>query len=138
MFTAQLAERCGHLLGIDASEQAMAQARRRCADLPQVVLQRLQLPDEFPAATFDLITFCKVGYYLNLPDLARAAALIAAVLPVSGQLLLAHWTPPVHNYPLTGDEVHEFFMQGTGPAGPWRHLTGQRHSQYRLDVLGKK
>ena len=103
-----------------------------------MVLQRLQLPDKFPAATFDLITFCKVGCCLNQPDLARTAALIAAALPVGGQLLLAHWMPPVHNYPLTGDEVHEFFMQGTGPAGPWRRLTGQRHSQYWLDVLEKK
>ncbi len=138
VFTAQLALRCGQLLGVDVSEEALARARQRCADLPQVTLQRLRVPDEFPAAAFDLVTVCEVGYYWNLTDLARAADLIAGALPVGGHLLLVHWTPPVHDYPLTGDEVHEFFLQKTGPDGPWRHLTGQRQPQYRLDVLEKQ
>lgn len=138
VFTAQLAPRCGYLLGVDVSEQALAQARRRCAGLPQVALRLLRVPDEFPAAPFDLITVCEVGYYWNLADLARAADLIAGALPAGGQLLLVHWTAPVHDYPLTGDEVHEFFLQKTGPDGPWRHLTGQRQPEYRLDVLEKR
>ena len=42
-------------------------------------------------------------------DLARAADLLIAALNPGGQLLLVHWTPPVHDYPLTGDEVPQFF-----------------------------
>ncbi len=138
VFTALLAGRCGHLLGVDVSEQALAQARRRCAGLPQVALQLLRVPDEFPTAEFDLVTLCEVGYYWNLADLARAAGRIAAAVPAGGHLLLVHWTPTVPDYPLTGDEVHEFFLQRTGPNGLWRHLAGQRHPQYRLDVLEKQ
>ncbi|OGX91341.1 class I SAM-dependent DNA methyltransferase [Hymenobacter coccineus] len=138
VFTAQLAQRCDHLLGVDVSAEALAQARRRCADLPQVTLQQMQLPDEFPQGPFDLITLCEVGYYWNFADLARAADCIAGTLPAGGQLLLVHWTPPVHDYPLTGDEVHEFFLQKVGNKGPWTHLGGQRHPQYRLDVLEKR
>ena len=138
VFTALLAPRCGHLLGVDVSEQALAQARQRCAGLPQVALAQQRLPDEFPAGAFDLITLCEVGYYWSPADLARAAAGIAGALPAGGQLLLVHWTPPVHDYPLTGDEVHEFFLQKTGPDGVWQSLAGQRHPQYRLDVLAKR
>jgi SAM-dependent methyltransferase len=138
VFTAQLAQRCDQLLGVDVSAEALTQARRRCADLPQVTLQQMQLPDEFPAGSFDLITLCEVGYYWNLADLARAADRIAEAMPTGGQLLLVHWTPPVHDYPLTGDEVHEFFLQKAIPEGPWMHLSGQRYPQYRLDVLEKK
>ena len=36
VLTAQLAARCEQLLSIDVSEQALDQARERCAQLPQV------------------------------------------------------------------------------------------------------
>ena len=138
VFTAQLAPRCGQLLGIDVSEAPLARARQHCAGLPQVALRVQRVPEEFPAGAFDLITLCEVGYYWNPADLARAAQQIIEHLPPSGQLLLVHWLPAVHDYPLTGDEVHEFFLQKAQPGGPLRHLSGQRHGKYRLDVLEKK
>ena len=48
VLTAQLAPRCGHLLAVDVSEAALAQARTRCADLPQVALRLMRVPEEFP------------------------------------------------------------------------------------------
>ncbi len=137
VFTAGLAPRCGHLLGVDVSEAPLAAARQRCAALPQVELRLLRVPDEFPAGKFDLITLCEVGYYWSAADLARAADRIVAGLQAGGQLLLVHWLPTVHDYPLTGDEVHEFFLGKTQAGGPLRHLGGQRQEQYRLDVLDK-
>jgi SAM-dependent methyltransferase len=135
VFTAQLAQRCGHLLSIDVSEAALAQARQRCADLPQVEIKKMQVPSEFPTGQFDLILVSEVGYYLSPPDLARAADQMLAALPTGGQLLLVHWTPIVPDYPQTGDEVHEFFLQKAQPGGPLKHLLGQRHDKYRLDLL---
>ena len=79
----------------------------------------------------------EVGYYWARPDLERVAALLLAALEPGGQLLLVHWTPPVHDYPLTGDEVHEFFLQKAAPDGELRHLHGLRHETYRLDLLEK-
>ena len=138
VLTAQLAPRCGHLLAVDVSEAALAQARTRCADLPQVALRLMRVPEEFPGQPFDLILLSEVGYYWSPADLARAAdQLITGLLP-GGQLLLVHWTAPVHDYPLTGDDVHEFFLAKTTNNGPLRHLDGQRHEQYRLDLLEKK
>jgi SAM-dependent methyltransferase len=137
VFTAQLAPRCGHLLSVDVSEAALTQARLRCANLPQVEIKKMQVPGEFPDGQFDLILVSEVGYYLSPPDLARAADQMLAGLTPGGQLLLVHWTPVVHDYPQTGDEVHEFFLAKTQPGGPLRHLLGERHDKYRLDLLEK-
>ena len=138
ILTAQLAARCGHLLGVDVNEAALAQARQRCADLPNVDLERLQVPKEFPSQQFDLILVSEVGYFWSPTDLACAADQIVAGLRSAGQLLLVHWTPAVHDYPLTGDDVHEFFLNKAATNGPLRHLTGQRHETYRLDLLEKR
>jgi SAM-dependent methyltransferase len=137
VFTAQLALRCSHLLAIDVSEAALAQARQRCANLPQVEIQKMQVPVEFPTGQFDLILLSEVGYYWSPADMARAADKILAALPPGGQLLLVHWTPVVPDYPQTGDEVHTFFLQKAEPGGPLRHLTAERYEKYRLDLLEK-
>lgn len=138
VLTAQLAPRCGQLLAVDVADAALAQARQRCAHLPQVQLQLMRLPEEFPAeAGFDLILLSEVGYYWSPADLQRAAELLVAALRPGGQLLLVHWTPPVHDYPLTGDDVHELFLSYTASAGPLRHCYGHRRATYRLDLLEK-
>lgn len=138
VLTAQLAPRCGHLLAVDVSEAALAQARARCAALPQVELRQMRVPEEFPAQQFDLIVLSEVGYYWAEADLARATEQLLAGLKPGGQLLLVHWTPPVHDYPLTGDDVHAFFLARASDSGPLRHLSGQRHDTYRLDLLEKR
>ncbi|KAA9325291.1 methyltransferase domain-containing protein [Hymenobacter busanensis] len=135
VLTAQLASRCGHLLAVDVSEAALMRARQRCAALPQVRVQRLQVPDAFPAGHFDLILLSEVGYYWDEPTLHRAANAMLAAMPAGAHLLLVHWTPEVHDYPLTGDEVHDYFLSLTGDAGPLRHLHGHRADTYRLDLL---
>ncbi|AIZ63108.1 methyltransferase [Hymenobacter sp. DG25B] len=137
VLTARLASRCGYLLAVDVAEAALAQARARCTGLPQVDIRRMQVPESFPEGQFNLILVSEVGYYWSWQALAQAAEAIRAALPVGGQLLLVHWTPPVHDYPLTGDQVHEYFLQHSGPDGPWRHLLGQREATYRLDLLEK-
>ncbi|NVO31904.1 class I SAM-dependent DNA methyltransferase [Hymenobacter lapidiphilus] len=138
ILTARLAPHCGYLLAVDVAEAALQQARQRCANLPQVELQLLRVPDEFPAGQFDLILVSEVGYYWSPADLARAADQLIATLPAGGHLVLVHWTPPVHDYPLTGDAVHEFFLEKATPNGPLRHLHGHRYEKYRLDVLERR
>jgi SAM-dependent methyltransferase len=137
VLTAQLAQRCGRLLSVDVSEAALAQARQRCAELPQVELRKMQVPAEFPSEQFDLILLSEVGYYWAPADLARAADLMLTALPTGAQLLLVHWTPVVPDYPQTGDEVHEFFLQKATSDGPLKHLHGHRAEKYRLDLFEK-
>ena len=138
VLTAQLALRCGSLLSVDVSEAALAQARQRCANLPQVELRKMQVPAEFPDGQFDLILLSEVGYYWAPDDLARAADLMLAALPTGAHLLLVHWTPVVPDYPQTGDEVHEFFLQKATPDGPLQHRHGHRAEKYRLDLFEKR
>ncbi|UOQ79412.1 class I SAM-dependent DNA methyltransferase [Hymenobacter sp. 5414T-23] len=136
VLTQQLAPRCHHLLAVDVAQAALDKARQRCASLPQVEFQQLQLPNDYPLSrSFDLILLSEVGYYWSPEDLLRASQQILHTLRPGGHLLLVHWTPPVHDYPLTGDAVHDFFLNLTTPGGPLRHLKSQRHATYRLDLF---
>jgi SAM-dependent methyltransferase len=135
VLTEQLATRCAHLLAVDVAAAALAKARRRCAHLPQVAFELMRIPEEFPAQQFELLIVSEVGYYWSPEDLETARGKILAALRPGGHVVLVHWTPPVHDYPLTGDDVHEFFLSWVEPAGPFRHLTSRRAPTYRLDVL---
>lgn len=138
ILTKQLAERCGKLLAVDASELPLKTARERLASFPAVTIQQMKIPDEFPEQTFELILVSEVGYYLSLTDLDRARQLLIGHLRPGGHLLLVHWTPFVPDYPLTGDQVHDFFLESAQANGPLTHLTNQRADTYRLDLFQKK
>ena len=131
VLTAQLAPCCKTLLAVDGSEAPLVRARQLCRDLPNVQIQQMQVPDQFPGGAFDLVLISEVGYYWSPDDFQTAQAAILEHLEPSGQLMLVHWTPPVHDYPLTGDEVHEAFLKLPG----LKHLSGHREETYRLDVL---
>ena len=131
VLTAQLAERCDRLLAVDVSEQALNTARNRCADLPEVHFERLQIPNEEPRGAFDLILVSEVGYYWGDEDLDRAIDLFARHQPTRGDLVLVHWTPFVHDYPLTGDAVHDRWLRRP----EWRTRSDEHRERYRVSVL---
>ena len=134
VLTRRLATRCERLLSVDVVESVLEQARERNRDLPQARFVRMVVPDEFPDEAFDLVVVSEVGYYWSRDALQAAKARISAALSPGGHLLLVHWTPFVHDYPLTGDEVHEAFLD-TSDGLPLRHLGGTRAERYRLDLL---
>ena len=133
-----LAQRCDHLLAVDASELPLKVARKRLAPYKQVIVEQTSIPDTFPDGKFDLIVLSEVGYYLALDDLKRARQQLVEHLERKGHLLLVHWTPFVHDYPLTGDQVHEQFLDIAGAEKPLIHLLGQRMEKYRLDLFQKQ
>ncbi|MDB5818988.1 MAG: methyltransferase [Rhizobacter sp.] len=135
VLTALLAPRCQHLLAVDVSEAPLAKARRRCADLPQVELKVMRVPQEFATGPFDLIMLSEVAYYWSRPDLEHAIDQVMDALETGGQVLLVHWTDPVHDYPLTGDQVHDLFEERGDRLA---HKLGKRHEKYRLDLFEKK
>lgn len=132
-----LAGRCEALLAVDASELPLKTARARLEPYKQVTVRQLSIPDEFPEGAFDLILLSEVGYYLAMEDLQRARRKMLDQLTQNGHLLLVHWTPVVHDYPLTGDQVHDEFMKMAGPDQPLKHLLGQRAETYRLNLFQK-
>lgn len=138
VLTQQLAPRCDQLLAVDASALPLKAARERLVSFPTVTVQQMKIPDEFPEQLFDLILLSEIGYYLSIPDLGRARQLLIEHLRPNGHLLLVHWTPFVPDYPLTGDQVHDFFGEAAQDDGPLIHLTNGRGSTYRLDLFEKK
>jgi SAM-dependent methyltransferase len=133
-----LAKRCDHLLSVDASELPLEVARKRLAPYPQVTVRQMSVPNEFPNDHFDLIVVSEVGYYLVLDDLKRLRQHLFDHLTAGGHLLLVHWTPFVPDYPLTGDQVHDLFLETAGASQPLIHLLNQREETYRLDLFEKQ
>jgi SAM-dependent methyltransferase len=124
-----LAERCEHLLSMDISETALAQARQRLSGSSNVEFLHGGIPGDFPAGNFDLIIMSEVGYYLSSGDLKRTRDLILQALAPKGLLILVHWTHFVADYPLTGDEVHELFS-----TIGLTNIHANRTADYRIDV----
>jgi cyclopropane fatty-acyl-phospholipid synthase-like methyltransferase len=135
ILTEQLANKCESLLSVEVSPLAQQQAIARCQNLPHVRFEILQVPQEYPAKKFDLIVLSEVGYYWCLKDLLAARQLILDSLEPEGQILLVHWLPLTPDYPLTGDEVHDTFLELVPDRA--KHLLSQRHEKYRLDLLEK-
>lgn len=133
VFTEMLAPRCERLRAIDISNIAVQRAHARCRHLSQVVVERCSVPEEFPEGQFDLIVLSEVGYYWSSVDLLHARHQIVEHLAPGGHLLLVHWTPPIDDAPLTGDDVHDLFLTTTG----LDRVGCRREPTYRLDVLEK-
>ncbi|MFC6619345.1 hypothetical protein [Deinococcus radiophilus] len=95
------------------------------------------MPDRLPVGPFDLIVLSEVLYYLSVADLDVALDAVLARLEPGGTLLLVHWTPPVHDYPQTGDAVHEAALRRVGSGLRWLHgeRQGDAEQGYRLDLL---
>jgi predicted TPR repeat methyltransferase len=132
VFTHALAEHCDSLLAVDVADSALAQARVRCADRPQVCFQRMRIPYEWPAGRFDLIVFSEVLYYLVPADIREAALRSTLSLSPRGRIVLVHWTGET-DYPCTGDQAAELFREASGAR--LKTLRQERTDAYRLDVL---
>jgi SAM-dependent methyltransferase len=134
VLTERLGERSGHLLALDVSERALTRARARTAHLPSIEYACMQVPGELPADEFDLIVISEVAYYWQRADLKRAADGLAARHTPGGDLILVHLTEFVPDYPITGDEVHDYWLGRP----EWEHVAHLRRPRYRLDVLRKR
>lgn len=137
ILTMLLASKVKKLLAVDVSEVALNQARERLSGIHNVAFRKMSVPAQFPDDNFDLIVVSEVGYYLSLEDLKKLRTLLVEHLNLGGTLLLVHWLPKVHDYPLTGDQVHEAFYELTAEHGSLKITSSKREEKYRLDVFEK-
>jgi Methyltransferase domain len=64
--TARLAERCDVVVAADFHADAVTAARRRTAHAPNVEVQQLLLPRQWPhRERFDLVVLSEIGYFLT-------------------------------------------------------------------------
>lgn len=133
--TARLAPSCDALLGVDIAEAALAAARDRNRDTPNVSFERLTMPGERPDGVFDLIVMSEVLYYFDGADLAQMAQWAQTALTPGGVLLLVHWLGETPDYPQTGDQAVEAFLKDLPGLTTDRRL---RQARYRLDRLSRR
>jgi SAM-dependent methyltransferase len=116
VLTAMLAPRCDGLLACDLAADAVQAAARRTRDLPHVLAERRQLPQDWPSARFDLIVFSEILYYFGDRDLEQVLDRGVRALQPGGTLLAVHWRHPVAEYPRSGDDVHQALAARPGLA----------------------
>ena len=129
VFTRQLADVCGELVGIDVSSRALARARRRLRGHPRVTLERMTFPEEMPAGRWDLVVCSEILYYFDDEAFALALERLRVALLDGATVLAVHWRPATRTYPLRGDEVHDRLID---ELGDW-HVQDGRRERYRLD-----
>ncbi len=135
VLTEKLARVCDRVLSIDVAQLAQAQAIERCQHLPQVRFEIMNFPQSYPHQQFDLILVSEVGYYWCPDDLHLAQQRMLAALQPGGNILLVHWVPRSPDYPLTGDMVHDSFLE-LSPT-QIQHIQAHRNDKYRLDLFAK-
>lgn len=130
VLTAKLAQRCEHLLAIDASQTAIDAAR--VAAPSNVTFETHMLPDSFPKGSYDLILLSEVLYYFSAADLRRVAELCCESLSADGEIVLCHWLGET-DYPLTGMQASKMFADAVAMQTPVRRIL--RDDAFRLETL---
>jgi 2-polyprenyl-3-methyl-5-hydroxy-6-metoxy-1,4-benzoquinol methylase len=132
VLTQRLAGQCAALLAVDVAALALSQAKSRCAALPQVRFQRMEVPEQWPQGRFDLIVLSEVLYFLDAARIARCAerAMVAS-LP-GGVVLLVNWLGE-NAQPVDGAAAAALFMAACGDRAARRLQTGT--ADYQIDRL---
>ncbi|MGB3774706.1 MAG: class I SAM-dependent methyltransferase, partial [Leeuwenhoekiella sp.] len=136
ILSAHLAEKCNYLTAIDISELPLESARKRCAKFSHVNFLKMDISKNFPDEGYDLILISEVGYYLNRKNLDKLFKNCSRHLNKNGHLLMVHYTSFVSEYPLSGKEVHDYFLQSVY-ANNFKQKDFQVHTGYEL-VLWEK
>jgi cyclopropane fatty-acyl-phospholipid synthase-like methyltransferase len=131
VLTRQLAAHCDALTATEVSPTAMAEAQRRCADLPHVTFRLARTATDAFEGAFDLIVLSEVVYYWDDADLAAVAAALDAHWTPGGRLLLVHWTGET-DYPKSADEAVDGLA--TLLRAPLIIERQDRRPRYRLDL----
>ncbi|KAB1640846.1 bifunctional PIG-L family deacetylase/class I SAM-dependent methyltransferase [Gulosibacter chungangensis] len=129
--TAELAERCDRVVGVDASETAVRDARKRLAGLENVKLVPCVIPRESPdVRAADLVVMSEIGYFLTRNELEETFAQIEATIGPDSDVLLCHWLHPINGWSLMGEDVHE-----AAHARGWKPRVTHREPDFLLEIF---
>ncbi len=132
VLTRLLAPACEQMLGIDIVQAPLQEAASRCADMPHVRFQRMQVPGAWPDGQFDLIVLSEVLYFLSPTDISRCAERVRACLLPGASVVLVNWLGQTDD-PTPGEAAAEQFIAAIAEAAaPVQQVRGEG---YRLDVL---
>lgn len=134
VLTEALAPRCGQLEAIDISPTAVARAKDRCKDLPNVSIRCGSLPEMIPVEQLDLVIFSEIGYYFERRELKKIIQAFSERLVSGGVLLAVHWLGTSTDHLLSGDQVHEI-IRGNGQLFLDKE---ERYPRFRLDRMVRR
>jgi SAM-dependent methyltransferase len=130
VLTRRLAALCDSLVATDLSPEALAEARRRCADLANIDFRLARFVADGLDRSFDLIVLSEVVYYWDDADLDTVAAAVGRCLDARGRLLLVHWLGET-DYPKSADDAVDGLGERLGGMVVERE---ERRERYRLDL----
>ena len=134
VLTRRLALLCDRLEAIEISSTAVACARERCKDLPQIHIECGSLPEAIPAGKFDLIVFSEIGYYFEEEELQVIVHRLAEELNSGGYFIAAHWLGTSRDHILSGDMVHRIIYD----CDLLLLNDERRYAHFRLDRMVRK
>ena len=132
--SAALAERCDWLCCSDGSAAAVAHARQRLTDLPNVEVTQARLPMDWPEGRFDLIVLSEIGYYLDDDAMRDTMDRAAASLDAEGTLIASHWRHPEGDYSRSGDEVHHRLAEALQTQRGWTRLVRHEEADFLVEA----
>ncbi|MDR6612602.1 PIG-L family deacetylase [Leifsonia sp. 1010] len=132
--TSVLADRCDELIAVDGSASAVEAAAERLRDRPNVVVERMRVPQEWPAAAdhgTDLVIVSELAYYLAEDEWDAVIDRIVGSLAQGGEVLLCHWTGDSDDFAQSGEAAHARFRERSG----LRPVVVHRDEEFVLEVL---
>lgn len=132
--TALLADRCDALIAVDGSASALEAAAARLRDRPDVVLERMRVPQDWPVPadrSTDLVVVSELAYYLAEDEWDAVIDRIVGSLAPGGEVLLCHWTGDSDDFAQSGEAAHARFRERSG----LRPVVVHHDEEFVLEVL---
>ncbi|WP_354683620.1 methyltransferase domain-containing protein [Cupriavidus necator] len=130
----ELAPRCDQLVAMELADAAAEQARQRLAAFPQAQVLTGELPQHWPAGTFDLMVFSELGYYFPKSDWNEVAAQAAAALADDGVIVACHFRHPFAEQQITAQAVHDALGKQPGLF----HHVHHEEPDFMLDLWSRR
>jgi SAM-dependent methyltransferase len=131
VLTEGLAPQCESLLALDFSPTASDIARERCRHFPQVEVRCVGLEEIGSFSDFDLLVLSEIGYYFTDRKWAELTERIVEEMQPGATILAAHWTGHSADHQISGDRVHEIFMNHAS----LNIKLSERHEGFRLERM---
>ncbi len=122
--TERLIQHCDRVDACDVSPSAIAEARRRMADVAGIEFVVATIPDWWPDGTFDLVVLSELGYYWDRAGWGDVVRRAVGSLEPGGDLLAVHWLGRSRDHILVGEEVHLVLAEELGPPQLEQHHPG--------------
>jgi SAM-dependent methyltransferase len=107
VLTERLAPFCDQFDAIDISPTAVAIAKERCSQFPNVKIACKSLDEYSSPRDIDLLVLSEIGYYFDHDRWNRLAESLVRNVIKSGTILAAHWLGHSKDHLQHGDSVHD-------------------------------